>query len=183
MKALLLVTLMLTSALLVAAPAGAQTPYVGVYFDEGLTRMDRDCPVGGGLDSAYVVARNFNAFMVAIEYAISYPPAAMLWLADSGTPPVTIGNTRDGISEGWGLPQNGFAPWLLAKVKFWWNCNGCSQTNIPVVVTPNPISGFLRATNYPQIEFVYAVGMTSLICATVPAEETTWGKIKSLYTD
>jgi hypothetical protein len=58
-------------------------------------------------------------------------------------------------------------------------CVGISEVAIDVV--PNPDSGQLRAIRWPSDEFVTAVGQRSLICTTVPAEETTWGSIKALY--
>jgi hypothetical protein len=179
MKTLLVVTAVL-AAVLCTTGVQAQTPHVGVFFDTGFTRMDKDCPVGGGLDSAFVVAMNFNAFLTGIEYAINYP-LSMTWLSDYGTPPVTIGSTPTGISEGFALPQNGFFPVVVAKVLFLWNCNGCVVTDDPVIVSPHPLTGFVRATDFPNYDFINAVGMTSLVCATVPTEETSWGRIKSLY--
>ena len=179
MKTLLAVTAVLAAALM-ATGTHAQTPTVGVFFDQYFTRMDKDCPAGGGVDSVFVVAQNFNVFVTGIEYAINYPPT-ITWLSDYGTPPVTIGTTPTGISEGFALPVNGFFPIVVAKVLFVWNCDGCTITDSPIVVSAHPISGFVRATDYPNYDYINAVGMTSLVCATVPTEETSWGRIKSLY--
>ena len=179
MKTLLVVTAVL-AAILTATGVQAQTPTVGVFFDQAFARMDKDCPAGGGLDSAFVVASNFNAFISGIEYAVNYP-TSMTWLSDYDTPPVTIGSTPSGISEGFALPKNGFSPIVVAKVLYLWNCNGCIVENDPIIVSPHPISGFVRATDFPNYDFINAVGMTSLVCATVPTEETSWGRIKSLY--
>jgi hypothetical protein len=164
-----------------AAPTMAQTPIVGVFFDEYLTRMDKACPPGGGADTAYVVAMNFNAYITGIEYAINYP-ASMSWVADIGIPPVTLGTTPSGIVEAWPLPLNGYNPIVVARVVFTWNCSGCVVTNDPIVVAPYPYSGFVRATDYPQYNFIGAVGMTSLVCPDgVPVDDATWGRIKALY--
>lgn len=170
----------LVAVVFVAVPTAAQTPTVGVFFDRDLTRMDKDCPPGGGLDSAYVVARNFNAFISGIEYAINYP-ASMAWMADFDVPPVTLGTTPSGIAEAWSLPLNGYNPIVVAKVLFIWNCDGCTVTDDPVVVVPYPYSGFVRAVDYPMYNFIVAVGMKSLVCATVPTDDATWGRIKALY--
>jgi len=179
MKTLRAVTAVI-AAVLMAPGVQAQTPNLGVFFDQAFTRMDKDCPAGGGLDSAFVVALNFNAFVSGIEYSINYP-TTMTWLSDYDTPPVTIGSTPSGISEGFALPLNGFFPIVVAKVLFFWNCDGCTVENDPIIVSPHPISGFVRATDFPNYDFINAVGMTSLVCATVPTEETSWGRIKSLY--
>ena len=54
----------------------------------------------------------------------------------------------------------------------------------PIRVVPHGAFGFVRATRYPDTEFIYAVGMTSMFCpVNVPVEETTWGQIKTLYTE
>lgn len=181
MKALLVVTVFLTAAMFVAAPAGAQTtPTVSVFFDQGLTRMDEDCPAGGGMDSAFVVVQGFNAFIMAVEYAINYPPS-MNWLYDYGFPPITMGNTPSGITEAFPVPQNAYNPIIVARVVFMWNCDGCTIEDDKLIVSPHPVAGFVRAVDFPNYEFINAVGMTSLVCATVPTEETTWGQIKSLY--
>jgi hypothetical protein len=62
-------------------------------------------------------------------------------------------------------------------------CDNCSEANqnAPVVVVPYPDSGKIRALRYPDLFEVQAVGMKSLICATIPNEDTTWGKVKALY--
>jgi hypothetical protein len=180
MKALLVVLGALVAVVCVSAPTLAQTPTVGIFFDESLTRMDQDCPPGGGVDTAYVVANGFDAFLSAIEFAINYPPT-MSWLGDLDVPPVTLGTTPNGIMEAFGLPLNGYAPIVVAKVVFSWNCDGCTVTNDPVVVTPHPQSGFVRGVDFPQYNMINAIGMTSLVCSTVPTGETTWGRVKALY--
>lgn len=178
----LLVSAVVAVVVTVAAPALAQTPTVGVFFDQYFTRMDKDCPEGGGLDSAYVVANGWNMWFTAVEYQIIYP-ASMIWLSDLDIPPVTLGSTPTGIMEAWALPLNGWNPIVVAKILFMWNCSGCSVTDEPLVVAPYPYSGEVRAVDYPQYNIFNGVGMTSLICATVPTDDATWGRIKALYGD
>jgi hypothetical protein len=182
-----LVKAMVTIAVVLVAFAALNvqaqtTPTVGVYFDQAYTVMQKPCVGPNVMDYAYVVAFNFDAFLTAIEYKISYP-ASMDFVADLDIPPVTIGNSETGISMGFGTPQNGFSPVLVQRIAFIWMCNGCEPAieDDPIVVEPHPESGFVRATNFPDFEFIDAVGMTSLVCATVPVNETTWGKVKSLY--
>jgi hypothetical protein len=64
-----------------------------------------------------------------------------------------------------------------------YNCDGCPRTDIPISVVPNPtsISGQVQAVRWPDNSVIPAVGMLSYICPTVPAEDTSWGKIKALY--
>ena len=181
MKALLVVTVFVALAMVVAAPAEAQTPNIGVFFDNGFSRMDQDCPGAGVMDTLYVVARNFDRYLMAVEYSINYPPS-MFWVADLDLPALHIGSSPTGITEGFPTPQNGYNALLVAKVVFMWMCAGCTIiTDMPVVVEPHPGTGFLGAVDFPNYDLVPAVGMKSLVCATVPIEETTWGQIKSLY--
>ena len=162
--------------------AWAQTPTVRVYFDSQLTAESKDCPGGGGVDSMFVVAQDFGNFIAGVELAIMFPPS-MTWIADTNKPPASIGNSVTGISIGFPLPQNAFGKLEVYTVIFNWNCSGCVVTDGAVVVSPHPITGFVRATQWPTLQFINATGMTGLVCPTVPVEDTTWGRVKALYSD
>ncbi len=158
----------------------AQIPNVQVFFDEGYGYQTRNC-TPPEVFQAYVVAKNFNMWFVGVEYAVAYPPM-VTWLGDSDIPPTTLGSTpllSGGISEVWSTPQNGFGPVRLATITLL--CNACIP-DTPLSVVPHPISGFIRATRYPDLAFQNAVGMTSVFCPVdVPAENSTWGGVKALY--
>ncbi len=169
--------------------ASAQVPFIAVYFDpayqvEGLAPppCDDPCPGFNVPGDLYIALVNANAFVTGVEFAVSYP-SQMIWLADIDTPPVTVGATPTGISIGWGTPQNGFSAVDICKVLFLWNCDRCDIADIPIVVVPNPATGFLGYTDFPNFNQFNATGLTSLICACVPAHETSWGKVKSLYSE
>ena len=170
--------------MLSSSVTSAQTPFIAVYFDNTYqteaTVFPGGCPGIGVLDTLYVAITNANAFLSGVEFAVNYPPE-ITWVADLGTQPVTIGNTQSGISMGWATPQNGFSTVRICGVLVQWQCNTCPAANIPVPVVPNPNTLFLGYTDFPAFNPFPAVGLTSLICATVPAEETTWGKVKALY--
>lgn len=174
-------TLVFVLAICLVGVASAQTPFVAVYFDKFGTVEETVCP-GPVIDTLYVYAYNFNAFISGIEYGISYPAAYMTWIADIDTQPVTIGTTPTGISMGWATPQNGFFPVPVHKVLVQWTCTGCALQD-EVAVIPHPLLGFVRATRFPDQAIIDGVGLTSLVCASVAAEESTWGQIKSLYED
>jgi hypothetical protein len=180
-----------------AVQASAQLPNVGVYFHHdgwgGYSQMAADCPAapaGTVVDQAYVVANNFNMWVVGIEYMIEYP-VEVTWNADiivSGQ--LKIGQSPTGIAITWQLPQNGFAQLLCQEVLFTWMCEEgyCGPdpmpNNIPWVVVPSPysVSGQVQAVRWPDNGLVTGVGLTSLICPwTIPTEETTWGGIKAMY--
>jgi len=167
-----------------AATVSAQTPYIAVYFDNTYQVESTVAPGGclgiGTLDTLYIALSNANAFVSGVEFAVNYPPE-INWVADLGTQPVTIGNTQSGISMGWSTPQNGFGTVFICGVLVQWQCDTCPGTDIPMPVVANPNTLFLGFTDFPNFNQYPAAGLTSLICATVPAEETTWGKVKALY--
>jgi hypothetical protein len=176
-----LVILALGTSIVSAQPI----PNVQVYFTSewgthGITAIE-ECPGVGVLDTVYVVASNFNMWMSAAEYMVEYPPE-VIHLADN-TGGIDIGASDTGIATSWPLPQNAFVPFAVNAVTIMYNCVGCPRTDIPINVVPNPasISGQVQAVRWPDNSLITAVGMLSLICPTVPVEETSWGKIKALY--
>ena len=161
----------------------AQVPFVAIYFDEGLSQEQKNCPGVSVLDTLYVVARNFNAFIAGIEFRVDYP-SSMVWLADTGIPPVSIGSTPTGISMGWNFPKNGFEAVVVCTPIVLWLCSKCSDLPSgyePLRVQPHPIFGHVRATQWPTYEFIEAVGLTASICGTIDTEASTWGRVKALY--
>ena len=170
--------------------ASAQTPFIAVYFDHAYqVEGNPPAPAGDpcpGIDVVgylYIALVNSNTFVTGVEFAVNYPPE-IFWMADLDTQPVTVGNTPNGFSMGWAAPQNGFAGAVfICRPMFLWKCEDCSVPNAPIVVTPHPATGtgFVAFTDFPDYNLIPAVGLTSLICATVPTNETTWGQIKSLY--
>jgi hypothetical protein len=174
-------TLVVVALMATVVAASAQTPYIAVYFDQYLTQETKDCP-GPMMDTWYVAAKNFNAFLTGAEFAIQYPPA-VVWMADVNKPEVTVGNTAAGISMGFPLPVNGFFDVFLCNVQVFWNCSACVEPylNNAVKVVAHPVTGFLGVTDFPQYNVIPGIGLTSYICATVPAEETSWGQVKALY--
>jgi hypothetical protein len=86
------------------------------------------------------------------------------------------------VSLAWGTPLNAFDSVILMTSNCAWVCAGCAgNENVAVDVVANPNMGLLRALRWPDNASFDVVGMRSLICATVPVEETTWGQVKALY--
>jgi hypothetical protein len=167
-----------------AAAVSAQTPFIAVYFDNSYqvesTVNPGGCPGFGVIDTLYIAMTNANSLVSGVEFSVNYPPE-LFFLADMGTPPVTIGTTQSGISMGWATPQNGFGTILICSVLVQWQCTTCPSANIPLPVLIHPNTAFLGYTDFPNFAQFPATGLTSLICATVATEETTWGKVKALY--
>ncbi|MFQ5510371.1 MAG: hypothetical protein ACE5EO_00850 [Candidatus Krumholzibacteriia bacterium] len=167
-----------------ASVASAQQPYIGVFFNRVGTPEQKNCPGVGLVDSLFFIAYNFNTNVVGIEFKVNYP-ASMSWVADLETQPVTIGTTPTGMSMGWALPQNGFSPIFVSKALIQWNCGNCAVPDDPIQVVQHPFSGAPtpQFTQWPTITLHPAIGLTALVCRTVPVEDTTWGRVKSLYSE
>ena len=169
--------------------AAAQSPYIAVFFETdgwgNYYTMQKDTPPGGGVDQFYVVAMDLNALVMAFEYSITIP-GSITYATEIPTGIINLGASpwfMGGISIAYNLPQNGFKPLLLSTVYFTWNAGDCVVTDDPIVVTHNPTTGFFGYTLWPSFQKYPISGMTSLLCATIATEETTWGKVKSLYSE
>lgn len=181
-----LATLVVLVLMVSVIAVSAQTPFIAVYFDHAWqvggnppAPAGDPCP-GMVLDSLYIALVNANAFVSGVEFQVIYP-AEIGYIADFDKQAVAVGTTATGFSQGWAIPVNGFSAVYVCGVSFLWTCTGCTVFNSPIVVVPNPNTGFLGYTDFPNYTAFPAVGMTSLICATIPVEETTWGQVKSLY--
>ncbi|UCG52977.1 MAG: hypothetical protein JSW58_05310 [Candidatus Latescibacterota bacterium] len=184
----------------------AQTPYVAVYFDRTFQTEAKPpypppqpCPGVGVFDTLYVAASNFNILVTGAEFQIDYPALYMTWVGEWSPTfthpqfgelaywPVKLGTSPTGVSLGAGdiTFQNGFAGAVrLLEVLIMWTCDVCTVEQ-GLIVNGNPL-GFgtfpaliERETYIPY----FGIGMTALVCATLPTEETTWSRVKALYTD
>ena len=177
--ATMVVVVLMASVVVVSAQT---SPFIAVYFDQSFQVEAQDpCPGIGVIDTLYVELVNADVFVTGVEFAVNYPPE-LTWIADIDKQPVVNGTTPTGFSIGWATPQNGFGVAIdVCRVIVIWNCDGCATTDVPVDVVANPNTGFIGFTDFPNFNLFPAVGLTSLICPTVPTQDTTWGKVKSLY--
>jgi hypothetical protein len=186
MKKVLAVVLAAAFLSLTAVGAFAQIPFVQWYFDANLTQTAADCidlPIEPStLQTGHVVAVNFNVFLSSVEYTISYPPS-VLWFADVpvNVNQLNIGATETGVASAWALPLNTFSPTPIMRVLYNWNCQGGCYGIQPIEVGPHP-TGRLSYVQFGNNVRRDAIGMISLVCPDpIPAEETSWGKVKALY--
>lgn len=168
----------------VVATANAQVPNVQVYFNSAYSHTQTDCKSMGTPDQWYVVMNNWNMWVLAVDFAIQYPPAVYFQM---DVPPASVaflGSSPSGIALTWSLPQNGFSPLLALTVNvLWLNCE-CAQGPQAVVVKGYTPFAKLQPTaiRWPDGAEVPGVGMTSLICPGVIATDSkTWGGVKALY--
>lgn len=183
-----LLTFAIVFMIAIAGSAFAQTtPYFQVYFDEDLKVAAEDCPpdpAGTVFDTLYIVAHNFDMWISAAEFAVDYGPHLSHWGERPVDTDLALGGTTgpNGVALSWPVPRSGWSAVLMMTVTVRWECSGCGGINdAEIVITGIPGHPNPRAVDFNTEESVYGVGMKSLICASVPVEETSWGQIKALY--
>ena len=170
----------------ISAMANAQVGRVQVYFDEGLQFTSWHCPaapIGSVTQTLYVVAENFGIWMAGIEYQIFYP-TQLMFLGDVMVPDaMPLGESPSGIQISFLTPLDAHTKVVVQMVTVLWLCDNCgpANENAPIIVMPYPGQAWVRAWRWPDLHFVYGVGMTSFICWVDPVQETTWGQVKALY--
>ena len=183
-KVLLLTIIVMCSASLVFA----QTERIGIFADA--TGAVESCAISdaaAGLLSLYVVhigtagatASQFKAPMPACMTGSSY-------LSDSSPFAVTIGNSQTGVAIGYGACL--VAPIHVLTINIF--AGGASEACCiyRVMADESVASGEIETVDCDE-NLLFAVGQsgtingnTSCPCAgIVPAQESSWGKIKSLY--
>ncbi len=183
MKKVLVVVFVVAFGL--SAVANAQTPNVAVYFDEDLQFQQATCPgapTGTVFQTLYVVANNFGIWLNGIEYQIFYP-TQLGFLGDVMVgDAISIGNSAVGIGIAFPTPLEAFTQAVVQKVTVVWMCDVCvDQIEYPIDVMPYPGQPWVRAVEWDDLDLHIGIGMRSLVCATTPVQETTWGQIKALY--
>ena len=179
-----LLTFAIVFTIAMTSAAFAQTPYFQLYFDEGLQEASADCPGPGVLDTLYIAAHNFDMWISAAEFQVDYP-VQLTWLGEVAIgSDLVIGQSFAGVAISYPLPRPCFPSTILMRVTVMWSCDDCVGIPAPgaeVVINEWPGEASPQAVNWQTEVAVDGVGMTSLVCAQVPVEETSWGKIKSLY--
>jgi len=173
--------------LLLPGVAAAQST-VGVFFDgPGVMHYS---PTAGEWFEAYLYIHNAAYYVTGIEYQLLTPmdPSHTLIMMglveypDNST--LQLGNPFTGHTITYWPPLNGFMPGYNLLTSFTLyapgGCEGLSD--YPFVIGPHPDTGVLRATYYPDNNYFFPVGLTSILCPIeTGVEEESWGAIKSLY--
>jgi hypothetical protein len=170
-----------------ALGASAQVPNVQIYFDDNLTETQGYCGGVAVLDTLNVACNNFNMLMTSIEFSIVPPAVDAIWVGDLQVPgALALGTSPTGVSITYPIPKNAYFPFVCMRYVILWNCADCNSAtpNDPLIVTGHPYTGVITAIEWQTYRQVLGVGMTSLICPQgVSTEESTWGRVKSLYSE
>ncbi len=184
MKRVLLLAVVIVSA---AGTAFAQGGTIGVYADpQGMNPCLNDKTAG--LTSYYIV-HVYTAGATACQFSAPKPACMQaLWLSDTGAFPVTVGNTQTGMSVAYGACRLG--PIHVTTVNFFSQGSTPPCCHYPVLPDPYVPSGRIEVSNC-AFQVVYATGGHSVVnedralCSvcSIPVEETTWGRVKTLFAE
>ena len=180
-RVLLTVAALLIPSILMAAPAT-----VGVYFDGSLAYN----PPGVGVPfvgALYIVQNEY--YVTGVEYSLQTPndPAhAQFIITGYSYPPnhsLTLGDAFNGHSVTYWPPLTGYPTGYDLLVTY--ECRVLAPCDAmwdyPIVIGPDPGSGYLRGTYSPDNDFFDIIGLTSVLCPMeFGTEESSWGAIKSM---
>jgi len=167
-------------------PPNASPGTMGIYMDVAGT----NCNIvyqSAGLLTVYVVHRDFDN-AAAAQFSAPKPDcwAGATYLSDTDIFPVTIGNSQTGKSVGYGSCRT--PPVHVTSINYFVQITeGPACCPYPVLPDPQSPSGEIDIVDCTN-STVYATGLVARIkpdgscpCGTVPTEETTWGRVKAMY--
>ena len=168
-----------------AYPTGPGTGgSIGIYADTQGTDCNLSDAVVGM--TTYHVVHLADFGMTACAYWAPKPSCfTATYLSDSNVFPVTIGNSQDGVSIGYGSCRPG--PIHVQSIVYFTQATTPQCCLYPILGIPS--SGNVEAVDCAN-HLITAYGVTSVInpsssctCGSVKVEESTWGRVKSLYAD
>ena len=180
-------TLSLTLVLMLSASmAFAQAGSIGIFSDPGGSSCNL-LDTAPGLLNLYVV-HALTPAATASQWAAPQP-ACMVgasYLSDTGIFPVTIGNSQTGVAVGYGACLS--SPIHCLTINFFGS--GLSQACCYYGVVPDPSlpSGDIEVVDCDK-NLLVATGGGGILnpdatCqCDVPAQDTTWGKVKSIFAE
>jgi hypothetical protein len=157
---------------------------IGIYADVAGTECNlSDATVGM---TTYHVVHLADFGMTACAYWAPKPSCfTAMYLSDTNVFPVTIGNSQAGVSIGYGSCRPG--PIHVQSIVFFTQGTTPQCCLYPVLGIPS--SGNVEAVDCAN-HLITAYGVTSVInpngactCGSVKVEESTWGRVKSLYAE
>ncbi len=188
-----------------AAPAHGQAGTVGIFGDSQGTDPCGLYDVGAGL-AVYYIVHIYTSGAVGVEYSAPAPWCLKgQYLSDTNAFPVTIGNSQTGVSVGYGSCRA--SPILVQAIQFF--VHGLTPNCCCYDVRAHPVNGGPNVVDCADNLLIAAGGRgiinsnlncscwacMSAACAEafrsqqggciqpVPVEETSWGRVKSIYAE
>lgn len=183
MKKALLLTLVL---MLGASMAFAQGGSIGVFADPAGSSCNLT-DAAPGLLSFYAV-HVLTPGATASQFSAPKPAcmASATYLSDTGVFPVTIGNSQNGVAIGYGACLA--APIHVLTINFFGSGLTPACCYYGVFADPNLASGQIEVVDCAE-NLIYATGGVGIVnpnatCqCDVPVQDTTWGKVKSIFAE
>lgn len=179
MKAILLLMFVLMVG---AATVFAQNGSIGIFADNGGT----NCNISGAPGLLYVYFVHVNAVGATASQWAAPHPTCLTGVRVADLPPWEIlGTTETGVAIGYGTCKTGTFL-LMSTLYYVTAAEPCCRW--PVVADPNVASGKIEIADC-EYELTYGTGGQGIVNATeacncnVPAEDTTWGRVKSMYVE
>jgi hypothetical protein len=181
MKTFLVVLLILA---LGAGAALAQAGGIGLYSDpQGI-----DCDLFDTVPGlcTYYVFHQMTPGAIASQFSAPLPGCMLAtYLSDTAVFPVTIGSSQTGVAIGYGACIA--APIHILSINVF--CQGLTSAccYYPVLPDPQTLSGQIEVVDCANNLLIGWGGQAvvnpdhSCCCNCTPVEESTWGKVKSLY--
>jgi len=184
-KVILLSTVMLLGATLAFGQVGG---VIGSYADPGGLNCNVTDAAPGLLPIFIVHTLSPGATAAQFAAPIQLCQVGSLWLSDTGVFAVTIGNSQGGVAIGYGTCQ--VSPTHILTINYFVNGITALCCAYSVIPDPNVVSMQVEVVDCAG-NLLTATGRTNTIngtvaqcdCNVVPVEESTWGKVKSLYVD
>ena len=181
--------IVLIALLCLAVPlhvAHAQGGVLGMFNDINLYDPAIGSP-NPGIVNLYVLHMTSGG-VTASQFSAPLPGCWLgsTYLADGQVFPVTIGNSQSGVSVGYGACLT--PPIHILTIQVFTDGQQFSDCCFySVQADPAVTSGFIEVVDCGN-NLIQAYGMTSCVnspewCCSFPTEATTWGSLKSLYSD
>jgi hypothetical protein len=142
------------------------------------------CDRTPGLLSIYIIYIGYYD-ATAVEFSAPKPPCfTAMYLSDSPMFAVTIGNSQAGVSVGFGSCRHW--PVLVLTVNYF--AYGTTPADCVYRTLPHPATGqiYMADCEYNVVPLTSGgnfINPPEGDCAPVPVETSTWGSIKSLFSD
>jgi hypothetical protein len=177
-----------------ASGAFGQAGSIGIFADPGAANCNLVARAGGA--AFYYIVHVYTPGATGCEYWAPKPSCLSgTWLADTNAFPVTIGNSQIGVSVGYGTCR--VAPILIQTITFLviGETPQCCCYYIyphPGVVPPgiyvvDCLDNLLKASGGIGVinatSHCYDCDGYGCVNERIPVAETSWGRLKTLYSD